>query len=84
LAEKQKRRIVFFLGAGASLGAGSFTSVQGRGEIPIPTQDTFWETFFRFCKSAKNRADIEAFLFRYFLNYGRTPSRSTATARRNY
>lgn len=82
MAEKQTRRMVFFLGAGASLGAGSYVSVQGGGEIPIPTQDTFWETFFRFCGSQRNRSDIEGFLFRYFLNYSRTPSRSKPSARR--
>jgi len=82
VAEKVTRRIVFFLGAGASFGAGSSTSVQGGGEIPIPTQDTFWETFFRFCRSRYNRFEIEGFLFRYFLNYGKTPSRATAIARR--
>lgn len=77
-----ERRIVFFLGAGASFGAGAVAPVQGGGEIPIPTQATFWETFLRLSKSNKNKKDIENFLFRYFLNYRRAPGRASAKARR--
>src|SRR5438034_11756648 len=82
MLRKQQRRIVFFLGAGASFGAGAFTTVQHGGRIKIPTQETFWETFLRFCKSTDNRNDIESFLFRYFLGYGKAPGRSNSAARR--
>ena len=78
----QQRKIVFVLGAGASLGAGAYTSVQGGGHLPIPTQATFWPTLLRFCHSLENRRDIESFLFRYFLGYDRVPARSTSTHRR--
>lgn len=67
--------IVFFLGAGASLGAGAVASIRGGGKIAIPTQSTFWETFLRFCSSKKNKKTIESFLFRYFLGYKKVPSR---------
>ncbi len=77
-----ERRIVFFLGAGASFGAGAYARKQGGGRIPIPTQATFWETFLRFCKSANNRRVIEAFLYRYFLDYGKVPGRASEAARR--
>jgi hypothetical protein len=81
LMPQQRRRIVFFLGAGASLGAGAVTTVQHGGKIKIPTQETFWDTFLRFC-SPGNRTIIEPFLFRYFLGYARVPSRSAPAARR--
>jgi hypothetical protein len=79
---KQQRRIVFFIGAGASLGAGASAPIQGGGEVAIPTQATFWETFLRFCHSKANRRKIESFLFRYFLGYGKAPGRATAITRR--
>ncbi|MEO8505380.1 MAG: SIR2 family protein [Acidobacteriota bacterium] len=50
--------------------------------MPIPTQASFWSTFLRFSKSAKNRKRIEAFLFRYFLGYHKVPSRLAASNRR--
>jgi hypothetical protein len=59
MLRKQQRRIVFFLGAGASFGAGAFTTVQHGGRIKIPTQETFWDTFLRFCRSRDNRNNIE-------------------------
>ncbi|AXK79622.1 hypothetical protein DW352_03260 [Pseudolabrys taiwanensis] len=77
-----ERRIVYFLGAGASLGAGAVAKIQGGGAVAIPTQVTFWEIFLRFVKKTKNRQDIENFLFRYFLNYQKTPNRTKALARR--
>jgi hypothetical protein len=67
--------IVYFLGAGASLGAGATAPVQGGGKKAIPTQTTFWETFLRFCSSKSNKRTIESFLFRYFLGYKRVPGR---------
>ncbi len=67
--------VVYFLGAGASLGAGAVASVQGGGRISIPTQSTFWETFLRFCASKENRRTIESFLFRYFLGYKKVPGK---------
>lgn len=82
MADKQQRRIVFFIGAGASLGSGASAPIQGGGEVMIPTQATFWETFLRFCGSRNNRRKIESFLFRYFLGYGKAPGRATAAARR--
>jgi SIR2-like domain len=82
MPEKQQRRIVFFLGAGASYGAGATAPIQGGGELPIPTQETFWDTFLRFCRSSKNRDTIESFLFRYFLGYKKKPSRTKAVERR--
>ena len=77
-----ERRIVYFLGAGASFGAGAYAPKQGGGRIPIPTQSTFWETFLRFCRSRRNKKDIEAFLYRYFLDYGKVPGRTSEAARR--
>jgi hypothetical protein len=82
MIEKQQRRIVFFLGAGASLGAGAVANIQGGGEISIPTQVEFWETFLRFCRSHTNRREIESFLFRYFLGYAKAPGRSSSRDRR--
>jgi hypothetical protein len=78
----QQRKIVFFLGAGASFGAGADTTVQHGGHLPIPMQSTFWETFLRFCRSKKNRRRIESFLFRYFKGYSRVPARIKSTKRR--
>jgi hypothetical protein len=72
---KQQRKIVFFLGAGASYGAGASASVQHGGRLPIPMQSTFWKTFLRFCHSTNNRRRIERFLFRYFKGYARVPAR---------
>lgn len=77
------RKIVFFLGAGASLGAGSVARVQAGGEIPIPVQSEFWSVFLRFAKGSQNRRTIESFLFRYFLGYAKVPSRLSAAQRRN-
>jgi SIR2-like protein len=78
----QQRKIVFFLGAGASLGAGAYAVVQRGGHVPIPTQENFWEIFLKFCGSQKNRRDIESFLFRYFLGYARVPAKRSETQRR--
>lgn len=47
----------------------------------IPTQANFWVTFLRLCKSSKNRDTIERFLYRYFLGYGKKPSRISPTTR---
>ena len=63
---KQQRRIVFFLGAGASYGAGAFTTVQHGGKIRVPTQATFWETLLRLSRSRGNRSDIELFFVLLF------------------
>lgn len=76
------RKILYFLGAGASYGAGATAPVQGSGAIPIPTQASFWETFLRFSKSQSRRSRIESFLFRYFMGYGKVPSRSKPADRR--
>lgn len=77
-----ERRVVFFLGAGASLGAGAYATTRGGARVPIPTQRTFWDTFLRFCASTQNRHLIEAFLYRYFLDYHRVPARLGEAARR--
>lgn len=76
------RKILFFLGAGASYAAGAYAQVEGGGRILIPTQANLWETFLRFCHKPGNRKKIESFLFRYFKGYDRVPSRSTPQARR--
>lgn len=78
----QQRKFVFFLGAGASYGAGATATVQRGAKIAIPTQASFWETFLRFCSSRAHERAIESFLFRYFLGYGRVPSRLSHSARR--
>jgi hypothetical protein len=78
----QRRKFVFFLGAGASLGAGAKAVVQHGGHVDIPTQRTFWDIFLRFCKGKKNRLLIESFLFRYFLGYDRVPARLKPAMRR--
>ncbi len=75
------RKIVWFMGAGAPLGAGAYTSVQAGGRIKIPTQADFWPTLLRFCQSRKDRKTIESFLFRYFTHYSKVPARSEASAR---
>lgn len=80
--KKLSRKIVYFLGAGASFGAGAVATVQGGGKIPIPTQATFWDTFLRFVRRPKNRRVIESFLFRYFLGYAKVPPRSKPGSRR--
>ena len=77
----QGRKILYFLGAGASYGAGATAHVQGSGEIDIPIQAHFWEVFLRFCRSNKRRTTIESFLFRYFIGYHRKPSRIKASER---
>jgi len=78
----ESRKVVYFLGAGASLGAGATAHVQGGGELSIPTQATFWDTFLRFCRSSARRKRVESFLFRYFMGYGKVPSRSGPAERR--
>lgn len=75
---------MFFLGAGASFGAGAYALVQGGGRLAIPMQTTFWDTFLRFCHSDQNRKTIESFLFRYFLGYARVPTRIPSTKRRTF
>jgi len=79
---RQQRKIVFFLGAGASLGAGAFAKVQHGRKLPIPIQSTFWEIFLRFCRSDDSRNEIQSFLFRYFLGYARVPARLKKEQRR--
>lgn len=79
----QGRKVLYFLGAGASYGAGATAPVQGSGEISSPTQASFWETFLRFSKSRNRRSRIESFLFRYFMGYGKVPSRSKPAERRH-
>lgn len=76
------RKIVFFLGAGASYGAGAAATIQGGGTLPIPMQATFWDTFLRFSSGKTNRRDIESFLFRYFLGYTRVPTGILPSKRR--
>jgi hypothetical protein len=78
----QRRKVLYFLGAGASYGAGATAQVQGGGTIRIPTQRDFWETFLRFSKNQASRNNIESFLFRYFMGYGKVPSRSKLAERR--
>lgn len=80
---RQQRKIVFFLGAGASFGSGAYASVQHGGKLRIPTQSTFWNTFLRFCRSNQNRRRIESFLFRYFRGYARVPARVQPSKRRS-
>jgi hypothetical protein len=82
MAGTQQRRIVYFLGAGASYGAGAYTTVQHGGRVRIPMQATFWEIFLRLCKTKEHRREIESFLFRYFLGYAKAPGRSDSAARR--
>ena len=79
----KKRKFIYFLGAGASNGAGAVAIVEAGGHVAIPTQATFWSTFLRFCGSASRKRAIESFLFRYFLGYRKVPSRLSAKARRN-
>ena len=67
------RKILFFLGAGASVGAGAYATVQAGGRIQIPVQSDFWSVFLRFIKGRANRKIIESFLFRYFLGYNESP-----------
>jgi hypothetical protein len=76
------RKIVFFLGAGASRGAGAVASGQGGREIPIPIQSDFWDVFLRFAVGKIHRKTIERFLFRYFVGYAKVPSRLPAAGRR--
>lgn len=79
---EQQRKFLFFLGAGASLGAGAYAVIQGGNNLPIPTQASFWDVFLRFCKSKNNRRTIESFLFTYFLGYSRIPAKLSAAKRR--
>ena len=65
------RKVVYFLGAGASVAAGAYARLQGRGRLPIPTRKDFWAAFFRLTTKTKGRDRIESFLFRYFLGYSR-------------
>jgi hypothetical protein len=83
MAEKHTgRKIVFFLGAGASVGAGAVARVQAGGSVRIPTQSDFWDVFLRFSRGRTNRKAIERFLFRYFLGYAKVPSRLRSSGRR--
>lgn len=79
----QGRKIIFFLGAGASRGAGAFAPAQHGARIPIPIQEDFWPVFLRYCKKKENKKLIERFLFRYFLGYKKVPSRAHWKTRRN-
>jgi hypothetical protein len=79
------RKILFFLGAGASYAAGAYTPAPGHGKIQIPTQANFWETFLRLCSNRERRRDnIQSFLFRYFRGYARVPARLSAAERRKF
>lgn len=80
--DQQGRKIVFFLGAGASLGAGAVANIQAGGKLPIPTQKDFWPTFLRFCQNSYDCRLIEDFLFRYFLGYHRFPGKMKPAWRR--
>jgi hypothetical protein len=80
--KEQQRKFIFFLGAGASLGAGACAVIQGGNTLPIPTQSSFWDVFIRFCVSKNNRKTIESFLFTYFLGYSRVPAKLSAAKRR--
>ena len=79
--KQQQRKILYFLGAGASYAAGATATVQRGGQIRIPTQARFWDTFLRFC-SKHNEGVISSLLFRYFKNYKRVPARLTPGKRR--
>ena len=74
------RKIVYFLGAGASRGAGAVVSVQGGGEVSIPVQADFWETILRYTPEA-DRKYIESFLFHYFAGYRHVPSKTVGLTR---
>jgi hypothetical protein len=74
------RKLLYFLGAGASRGAGVVAHVQGGGGVPIPLQADFWRTVLRFA-SKSHRKQIEAFLFRYFAGYRRVPARTSGIKR---
>ncbi len=76
------RKVLYFVGAGASRAVGAFGAVQGGGRIPIPTQAEFWSVFLRFVRDRRARIQIESFLFRYFLGYRRTPYRTRPQVRR--
>ena len=79
------RKILFFLGAGASYTAGAYTPAPGHGKIQIPTQANFWDTFLRLCSNRERRRDdIQSFLFRYFRGYARVPARLSAAERRKF
>ncbi|MFN4355203.1 SIR2 family protein [Parvibaculum sp.] len=80
--QKPSRKIIYFIGAGASYGAGATAAVQGGGKVPIPIQKEFWPTFLRFCTDREKSKRIEAFLFRYFLNYAKVPGRHSSKQRR--
>jgi hypothetical protein len=75
-----QRKVLYFLGAGASRGAGASTGVQGGGRIPIPVQEDFWETLLRF-QEPRSVKIIQGFLFRYFAGYRRIPARLSWRAR---
>ncbi len=79
----QQRKLVFFLGAGASFAAGATATVQRGAKVAIPTQANFWRTFLRFCAHRDNEDKIVSFLFRYFLGYARAPSRYDRAERRS-
>jgi hypothetical protein len=76
-----RRKVVWIFGAGASLGAGAYAKIQRGGKIYIPTQVDFWDTLLRYA-SAKDRDIIEAFLYRYFKGYHKTPSKLNHNRRR--
>jgi hypothetical protein len=76
-----KRKIVWIFGAGASRGAGAYSIIQNGGKVFIPTQADFWDTILRYANS-KDRGVIEAFLFRYFKGYNKTPAKLRPNKRR--
>lgn len=78
---QQQRRIVYFLGAGASVAANAYATVQHGSRISVPTQSNFWSTFLRFSKHEENKRIIESFLFRYFVGNKKVPTRLGKLAR---
>jgi hypothetical protein len=76
------RKILYFLGAGSSYGAGATTIVRGGHTLPIPMQASFWPTLLRFAKVPR-RKRLESFLFRYFKGNERVPARMTSVKRRD-
>lgn len=82
-SKKTGRKVVWVFGAGASRGAGAYSLIQKGGKILIPTQSDFWETVLRFA-SSEDRKLIEAFLFRYFKGYSKTPPKIKPTQRKKH
>ena len=75
------RKIVYVLGAGASRALEVVTNYKKSKRIPIPIQGDFWDTYLKFVPPA-TRANVESFLFRYFLGYQRVPGNMTHATKR--